>query len=141
MPTSRYLALPALAGALLGASVAAFAQSGPPPAGPNAPYAATQSNGGAAPDTQGAARPHRHGGPMRRALKGLALSPEQRTKIHGFMHSYRAARASGTPESRARLIAQIEGVLTPDERAHFESRLHRQHPPANGASAPEPNAQ
>ncbi len=121
----RYFALPALAGTLLGATVAAFAQVGPLPA---ASATAVQARS-AAPYVAGQQRPgqrgrHRHNR-VGHALRGLGLTQAQRGQIRGFMHSYRISRKSGTPQTRAQLLARIEGVLTPDERARFETRLSR----------------
>ncbi|MBD5656047.1 MAG: hypothetical protein IAI50_12845 [Candidatus Eremiobacteraeota bacterium] len=138
----RYLALPALAAALLGLPVAAFAQSAAPPAGPGAPYATGPSSAQQGPAGQQGRHRHRRRGPVQRALKGLALSPAQRAKIHGFMRAYRTAQTSGRPMTRGQMIAQIEGVLGPQERSRFEARLHHaQRQPAAPGNAPPPPAQ
>ena len=104
----------ALAGALLGASVAAFAQAEAPPAPAGAPQA-------------GMHRPH---GKMRAALATLNLSSDQRAQIKGFMKSFRDSRQTATPETRKQLIGQIEGVLTPDQQSAFETQLHAPAPAA-----------
>lgn|GEM_PF-2227278 len=142
MPKPGFFAILALAGALPLASVAAFAQSVTPP-----PYAVpgTGPNGAPPPPPPGA-RPHRRS-PLQRALAGLALTPGQRARIHTYMAAYRQSRASATPETRAQLIAQIEGVLTPGERTAFVARLQRaRHRLASrgaqpyGASRPQANS-
>ncbi|MBD5603774.1 MAG: hypothetical protein IAI48_01570 [Candidatus Eremiobacteraeota bacterium] len=108
----------ALAGALLGASVAAFAQAEAPPAPAPAAAGAPQA---------GMHRPHAK---MRAALATLNLSSDQRAQIEGFMKSFHDSRRTATPETRKQLIGQIEGVLTPDQQTAFETALHAPAPAA-----------
>jgi Spy/CpxP family protein refolding chaperone len=134
-----FLALPALAGALLGGSAAAFAQSATAP-----PYAMPGAGPAGAPP---AAYAPRRRSPLQQALRGLALTPGQRARIRNYTAAYRQSRASGVPEKRAQLIAQIEGVLTPDQRSLFATQLRRARHPAGGVGSPpyqqpnQPNAE
>jgi len=112
MSNRLVLAPLALAGALLGGSVAAFAQAAP------APAAAPQN-------TDGAPAPamHHHS-KMRAVLSSLDLTSDQQTQIKGFMKSFHDSRQTATPETRKQLLAQIEGVLTPDQQGKFEAGMH-----------------
>jgi Spy/CpxP family protein refolding chaperone len=107
----------ALAGALLGGSVPAFAQAAPAPA-----TAAPQSADGAP-----APAMHRHA-KMREVLSSLDLTPDQQAQIKGFMKSFHDSRQTATPETRKQLLAQIEGVLTPDQQGKFEAGMHAKAP-------------
>ena len=125
MPNRLILAPLALAGALLGGSVAAFAQAAPAPA----PAAAAPQT------TDGAPAPGMHRrSKMHAVLSSLDLTADQRTQIKGFMKSFHDSRQTATPETRKQLLAQIEGVLTPDQQSKFEAGMHapaaEQAPPA-----------
>ena len=113
-----YLSVLAIAGALLGGTVAARAQSYPMPTAP----AGASANHPGAPAADG--RPHRHNR-MREALQNLNLSPAQRGQIRTAFQQFRAARSSATPMTRAQLRNQIEGVLTPTQRLQFETNIRR----------------
>jgi Spy/CpxP family protein refolding chaperone len=70
---------------------------------------------------------------MRAALSSLDLTADQQTQIKGFMKSFRDSRQTSTPETRKQLLAQIEGVLTPDQQGKFEAGMH-----AKADEAPQP---
>ncbi len=126
----HYLALPALLGALLGATVAAHAQGVPTPQ----PAVSAPSAAGA-PGTQ--PRKHR-GNRMMRALRNVGLSSAQQTQVRAAMQSFRASRTSGTPETRAQLKANIENILTPAQRTQFEAATQRK---ARAGAQPENSPQ
>jgi Spy/CpxP family protein refolding chaperone len=113
MSNRLILAPLALAGALLGGSVPAFAQPAPAPA-----TAAPQSADGAPPPAM-----HRRA-KMREVLSSLELTADQQAQIKGFMKSFHDSRQTATPETRKQLLAQIEGVLTPDQQGKFEAGMH-----------------
>jgi Spy/CpxP family protein refolding chaperone len=113
VPSRLSLTILALVGALLGAAVAAHAQTYPLPTAPPGANAAGSQGPGAA-----------HGGNrLRMALRGLNLSPDQRGQIRAFVRQFRAERNTATPMTRKALLAQIEGTLTPQQRSRFESRM------------------
>ena len=122
MPSRPYLSLLAMAGALLGATIAANAQSYPLP---TAPPGATAPN--AQPAAPGALRPHHNR--LRMALRSLTLSSDQRGQIRAAFQQFRASRTSATPMTRRQLRGQIEGVLTPAQRGQLRTWM-QQHPPA-----------
>ncbi len=109
MDIRKLLVLPLLAAGLIAGSAGAFAQTAP-----------SSADASAAPAT---GAHHHHKNKMMSALRELNLSDDQKAKIKGYMTSYRDARSSATPETREALRGQIEGVLTPDQRAQFEARL------------------
>jgi Spy/CpxP family protein refolding chaperone len=113
MSNRLILAPLALVGALLGGSVAAFAQAAP------APAAAAPQNADGAP-VPGMHRRSK----MREVLSSLDLTADQEAQIKGFMKSFRDSRQTATPETRKQLLAQIEGVLTPDQEGKFEAGMH-----------------
>jgi Spy/CpxP family protein refolding chaperone len=112
-----YLSILALLGALLGATVAAHAQSYPLP---TAPPAAGAQGPGAAGATHG------HRARLRMVLRRLNLTPAERSAIRSFVQSFRASRGTANAITRRQLLAQIEGVLTPDQRARFEVGMRAQ---------------
>ncbi|MDQ2857090.1 MAG: hypothetical protein M3R53_00375 [Candidatus Eremiobacteraeota bacterium] len=115
-----------LAGTLLVAPFAAFAQNAAAPA-PNATIPAAGTSG------------HHRGSAMRHALKTLGLSADQKTRIKEIMTSYRASRHSASPQTRRQLRANIEGVLTPDQRTRFAAAMQQQaRSRSQGARAPQP---
>ena len=119
------LALFAIVGSLLGASVAAGAQTAATAPAPVASYA------------PGATHHHR-GGRMNRALRSLNLTTAQRTQIKTLMTSYRASRTSATPQTRQQLMSGINNVLTPTQRTQFTAAMARRH--HDGSMAPAPNS-
>jgi Spy/CpxP family protein refolding chaperone len=130
MPARPYLSIFALAGALLGATVAAHAQPYPmptAPAGANAPAPQTGAPG---------ALPHRHN-KLRGVLSQLDLTPDQRKTIRSAMQSFRASRNTATPMTRRQLFSNIENTLTPAQRTQFENGMRRQGPPQ---APPPPNS-
>jgi Spy/CpxP family protein refolding chaperone len=133
MPARPYLSIFALAGALLGATVAAHAQTYPMPTAPAGANAAAPQAG--APGVP----PHRHNR-LRGVLDQLKLTPDQRTQIRSAMQSFRASRNTATPMTRQQLFASIEGTLTPAQRTQFENGMRRQRQPASPQAAPSPNS-
>jgi Spy/CpxP family protein refolding chaperone len=122
MSNRLILAPLALAGALLAGSVAAFAQAAPAPAA----VAPQHADGAPAPGM------HRRS-KMHEVLSSLDLTADQKTQIKGFMKSFHESRQTATPETRKELLAQIEGVLTPDQQGKFEAGMH-----AKADEAPQP---
>ena len=113
----------ALAGALLGGCVAAFAQAAPPPA----PAPAQQQGATPPAGADGAPNaPPRHHANVRAALATLDLTSDQQAQVQSFMKSYRASRQTDTPETHKQLMAQIRGVLTPDQQTRFRSAMRAQ---------------
>jgi Spy/CpxP family protein refolding chaperone len=102
--------------ALLGASVAAGAQTYPLPTAPPGANAAPAAAPGAA---QHPARRR-----FRAVLRQLGLSPAQRTQIRSMIVSFRASRGTASPMTRRQLLTQIEGVLTPEQRSQFDAAMH-----------------
>ena len=129
MPARPYLSIFALAGALLGATVAAHAQTYPMPTAPAGANAAAPQG----------VPPHRHNR-LRGVLDQLKLTPDQRTQIRSAMQSFRASRNTATPMTRQQLFASIEGTLTPAQRTQFENGMRRQRQPASPQAAPSPNS-
>ncbi len=121
-----FLALPILAGALFASTAGAFAQTAPAAPAAAAPAAS------AAPQTW-PAHHHHHKNRMLSALRQLNLSDDQKSKIKGFMTAFRDSRSSTTPETRAQLRGQIEGVLTPEQRTQFEAQM-KPNPAANSGA-------
>jgi Spy/CpxP family protein refolding chaperone len=103
-----HLTLLALIGTLLGAGVAANAQSAPSPA-PG--YDQPAGPGG-----------HRRS-PMDRAMDGIDLSPTQQSQVRAAETKFKELRHTATPETRRELIADVEAALTPGQRSQFESNL------------------
>ncbi len=115
MSISRFLSSVALAATLV-APVAASAQQGPPP-----PAGAQRGP---------QAGQHRHGhhrNPMRAALAKLNLSDAQKSQIRDAMKQSREATKSADQATRKanreKLRAQIDGILSPDQRAQFRTEL------------------
>jgi Spy/CpxP family protein refolding chaperone len=111
-----YLAILAMLGALLGATVAARAQAYPLPTAPPGAAAAPQN---AAPGAAQRRRPR-----LRMVLRQLDLTPAQSGQIRSIVQSFRASRSSATPMTRRQMLGQIEGVLTPGQRGRFEAGMH-----------------
>jgi Spy/CpxP family protein refolding chaperone len=111
--------------AALAAPLAASAQTQPvPPAAP----AAGAPAAGAQPGHH-----HRHRSGFARALRGLNLTDAQKQQIAGIMKTARDnaakdAKAADPQTRRANTLAvrqQIDGVLTPDQRAQLKANLSR----------------
>ena len=132
MSLRPYLALIALAGSIAGASVAARAESSSYPL-PTAPPGATGQAPGA---PTGQARPNR----LRAALAQLGLSPAQHSQILSMITSYRAARGTSTPITRKQLLANIEGILTPDQQRRFQTLIRHRGPRPDPAAPATPAA-
>ncbi len=109
------LSILALSYAVLGASAGAQAQSYPLP---TAPPAAAGAAGAAAPGA-----PQHRRARLRMVLGQLGLTQNQRIQIRSMVQSFRAALGTATPITRRQLLAQIEGVLTPAQRAQFEAGM------------------
>jgi len=111
---SRFLSSVALA-ATLAVPVAACAQQAPPPA---------------AQDQAPAANHHRRN-PMFVALRKLNLSDQQKQQIRDAMKQSRAANRDADDATRKanrqKLRAQIDGILTPDQRAQLRTELQQMH--------------
>jgi len=120
VPSRLFLTIIAIAGALLGATVAAPAQTYPLPTAPPG----ANASGPNAPAGQAPGAPRR-GNRVRAMLRDLNLSPDQRGQIRAMFQQFRAARNTATPITRKALLARIEGVLTPEQRTRFQARLQR----------------
>lgn len=104
----RYtLSLFALAGTLLGAGVAAEAQTTQPQPPPNAPAGA----------------PRHHHGMMGRAMAGLNLSDAQKGQIRAAREKFKASQSTNTPETHQQLMSDVEGAMSPTQRTQFEGNL------------------
>ena len=113
------------ASALLVLPLAAGAQTAPPPPAAAAPQTAPAPGA-----------PHHHsGGRYMRALRTLGLSDAQKQQIRSAIVATRQANQNADPDTikanRKALRAQIDGVLTPDQRAQLRAKLQaeRQAPP------------
>jgi Spy/CpxP family protein refolding chaperone len=134
----------ALAGALLGASVGAFAQSqaGPAPGSDmppgqyqqGAPYGAGQMGPDGQPGPNGPARPNRNAR-MKMALRSLDLNPAQKGQIRDIMRQFRESQQSPTPMTRRQMLQQIRSVLNPQQLAQFRAAMH--HPMAPQGYGPQ----
>jgi Spy/CpxP family protein refolding chaperone len=118
------LALFALAGALIGASVAARAA---------APYPLPTAPAADAGQTQAGAPAHPRRNRFRAALAQLDLSDAQRSQIRTMMQSFRTARKSATPMTRRQLVTNIEGILTPGQRTQLQTLMRHRRRSTNGA--------
>ncbi len=98
-----HLTIITLIATLLGASVAANAQSD------NAPADAPP--------------PAHHMNLMQRAMVGIALTSSEQTQIQAAEQKFRDSRKTATPETRADLKADIEAALTPDQRTQFDGNM------------------
>jgi Spy/CpxP family protein refolding chaperone len=99
--------------AAFAAPLAAFAQQAPPPAA-----------GSPAPERQ-----HLRS-PFMRALNTLDLSPAQRQQIEDAVAQTRQANRNADESTRRlnreKLHAQIDAILTPEQRAQFQAELQKQ---------------
>ncbi len=119
----RSLTAVAACGALLLSGTTAFAQTAPD--APITPPGAPAGHG------------HHRANKMRAALQSLGLSADQKQQIASDMKAFRAARQSGTPETRADMMSKVESALTPDQRTRFESAMAKPAAPAQTAPAPQ----
>ncbi len=121
-----YLAPIALVGAILGVGAGAVAQT---TAAPTSAPAVTDS-------TMPHARHHHGHDRMRAALATLGLSADQKTKIAAIIRTdreaFRAGRSAQSPPSaderrtyREKMRADVEALLTADQKARLESALSR----------------
>jgi Spy/CpxP family protein refolding chaperone len=126
--SARFLAAAALAVACALPAVA-FAQTAPAPLGSPAP---------------GMHRHHGHGGGYMRAMRTLGLSAAQNQQIQAAMQQSRQANQNADPATRkanrAKLHAQIEGILTPDQRTRLQAALAQQRQQRRTMGAPAPGA-
>ncbi len=127
-----HLTVLTLVGTLLGAGVAASAQSAPTPA-PG--YGQPPGPGG-----------HRRS-PMDRAMEGLDLSPAQLSQIQAAKSKFKEMRHTATPETRRELMSDVEAALTPVQRTQFEGNLkairaqmRAQRHEGEGVTPPNPSA-
>jgi Spy/CpxP family protein refolding chaperone len=119
MVTSRILAAAVMVAATAGIGPAAFAQPAP------------------APSASAPAGQHRHGNAYMRALRSLDLSDAQKTQIRTLLVNARQnSQATTDPAARKadreRLRAQIDAVLTPEQRTKLQQTLasERKNPPS-----------
>jgi Spy/CpxP family protein refolding chaperone len=114
----RFIAAAALTAAMA-LPLAASAQQAPP-----APPAANPAH--ANPGQR-----HHRGGHYLHALHHLNLSDAQRQQIRTAMTQMRQANQNVDPQTRRanikQLRSQIDGILTPDQRARLHNELRRQH--------------
>jgi Spy/CpxP family protein refolding chaperone len=97
-----HLTIITLIGTLLGASVAANAQSDSAPAAPQ----------------------HGHRmNLMQRAMQGITLTSSEQTQVQAAQQKFHESRKTATPETRADLKADIEAALTPDQRTQFDANI------------------
>jgi Spy/CpxP family protein refolding chaperone len=111
LPQRRLVSSVALIAALA-APLAAFAEQAPPPIG-------------------GSPAPERHfRSPFMRVLHTLDLSPSQWQQIEDAVAQTRLANRNADESirrlNRERLHAQIEAILTPEQRAQFQAELQKQ---------------
>ncbi len=113
----RTLALLALT---LGLPAVASAQTAP--AAPGAPPAAS-----APANTAPGSVPRHHHNRYMRAVRSLNLSDAQKQQIRGFVQAMRTANQNADPVTKRanakQLRAQIDGVLTPDQRTQLRAAL------------------
>jgi Spy/CpxP family protein refolding chaperone len=102
--------------AAFAAPLTAFAQQPPPPV-----------TGSPAPERQ-------YRSPFMRALHTLDLSPVQRQQIEDAVAQTRQANRNADESTRRvnreKLHAQIDAILTPEQRAQFQAELQRQRQPS-----------
>jgi len=111
----RFLAAAVLA-ASLSVPVAAFAQQAPTAPAGAAPAAISGHHG-------------RHNNAFRSALHGLNLSASQKTQIDQIFAQAHGQNKGADPATRKanreKLHAQIEGVLTPSQRADLKAAMQQ----------------
>jgi len=88
-------------------------------------------------DAKAAPAGHRHGRWMK-DIQALNLTPDQKTKIDGYVAASKSANATVTDKearhnSMKALRTQIMGVLTPDQQAQLKAKMQ-----AERAEAPKP---
>jgi Spy/CpxP family protein refolding chaperone len=133
--SARFLAAAALAVACALPAVA-FAQTAPAPAAPLA---------SPAPGTH--RHHHGHRGGYMRVLNTLGLSDGQKQQIQSVVQQSRQANQTADPATRkanrAKLRAQIDAILTPDQRTRLQAALAQQRAQRRtmqGPGAPAPGA-
>ena len=122
------------------------------------PLAAMAQSAPGAPPAEGAppaAASHHHGGHFMRALHKLHLSPEQKQQVMSRVKDLRQANQNADPQTRRANVQQfrhqLDGILTPSQRAQFQTELRHERrnampaPGANpggnpGANPPAPHA-
>jgi Spy/CpxP family protein refolding chaperone len=62
---------------------------------------------------------------MKMALRTLGLSQDQRAQIRNVMRQFRESKQSQQPMTRQQMIAQVRGILTPDQQARFQDAMRR----------------
>jgi Spy/CpxP family protein refolding chaperone len=132
--SARYLAAAALAVACA-LPAAAFAQTAPAPAPLTSPMPGMQRHHGH----------HGHRGGYMRVLNTLGLSDAQKQQIKTAMQQSRQANQNADPATRKanreKLRAQIDAILTPDQRTRLQAALAQQRAQRRtmqGAPAPAP---
>jgi Spy/CpxP family protein refolding chaperone len=112
--STRFLAAASLAVAFV-LPAAAFAQTAPGPLGSPMP---------------GMHRHHGHGSAYMRALHALNLSDAQKAQIKTAMQQSHQAGQNADPATRKanreKLRAQIDGILTPDQRTQLHTAMQQQ---------------
>jgi Spy/CpxP family protein refolding chaperone len=112
MLSQRRLILSAALVTAFAAPLAAFAQQAPPPV-----------FGSSAPGS-------RFGSPFMRALRTLDLSASQRQQIEDAVAQTRQANRNADESTRRvnreRLHAQIDAILSPEQRVQFQAELQKQ---------------
>lgn len=114
--SARFLAAAALAVACALPAVA-FAQTAPAPAPLTSPMPGKHGH-------------HGHRGGYMRVLNTLGLSAAQKQQIQTAMQQSRQANQNADPATRKanreKLRAQIDGILTPDQRTRLQAALAQQ---------------
>jgi Spy/CpxP family protein refolding chaperone len=135
----HFFRIAALAAALA-IPAAALAQQAPPAPAPGAPAGM--------PGQPGMHRHGGHGGGFRHALQSLNLSAAQKTQVQQVLAQSRGANRNADPATRKanreKVRSQIEAILTPAQRAQFQTALQQarqRHQRQGGAwASPAPNA-
>lgn len=91
------------------------------------------------------AQSQQHGDRMMRRFNDLNLNDQQKSQIQSLLQSYRQAHPRGSapdPDARKQLSAQIDALLTPDQRAQLKADQekfraeHQRNATTNVAPAP-----
>ncbi|GAC1410353.1 MAG: hypothetical protein NVSMB64_19450 [Candidatus Velthaea sp.] len=94
------------------------------------PLAASAQSVPAAPQPPGQHHRHHRGNRFMHALHSLDLSAAQKQQIAGFIKDARTANHNAEPAmhkaNAEKLHAQIQGVLTPDQRTQLQTELQRE---------------
>lgn len=112
--------------ALFLSPLAALAQTAPANTTPMAPVTAPVKH-------------HHHGSRYMRALRSAGLTADQKAQIKAFRSNMHTAGAPPDPAARranaAKMRSQIDGILTPEQRAHVRAELAKQTPATSPGSA------